>query len=154
MKHGIARVIAAALLVVAIVSLSASSHGLRSVGLRLILPFTEVPFSIGAEVVMDAPFGRLSISLLLSPAGGSLLLGSADVALTDDPDAAKTFLRMTTGLSYFDPTRYLPTLLFGGGVLVLCTVTESFGFSLTGEVIYPFAFPEPMLALSGGWMLP
>jgi len=154
MKRGTDRVIAVGLLVAVIVSFSASSHGLRSFGLRLILPFTEVPFSIGAEVVTDAPFGRLSISLLLSPTGGTLLLGSADVALTEDPATAKAFLRMTTGLSYFDPTLHLPTLLFGGGVSVLCTVAESFGFGLTGEVIYPFAFPVPMLALSGGWMLP
>jgi len=151
-----ARVLAVGLLAVTIVTLSAfaSSHGLRSVGLRLILPFTEAPSWVGAEVVTGAPFGRLSISLFLSPAGGTLLLGSADVALTDDPDAARAFLRMTTGLSYSDPTRYLPTFLFGGGVSVLCTVTESFGFGLTSEVIYPFAFPVPMLALSGGWMLP
>lgn len=154
MKHRTARAIAVGLLVVAITGLSASSLGLRSVGLRLILPFTGIPLSVGAEVVTDVPFGRVSISLFLSPAGGTLLLGSADIALTKDPQAANAFLRMTTGLSYFDPSRRLPTLLFGGGGAVLFTAAEPFEFSLTAEVVYPVAFPVPMLTLSGGWMLP
>jgi len=143
MKHGTVRAIAVGLFVVAITGLPASSLGLRSVGLRLILPFTGIPLSIGAEIVTDASFGRLSISLFLSPAGGTLLLGSADVAL-----------RMTTGLSYFDPTRRLPTLLLGGGVSVLSTAAESLVFGLSGEAVYPLAFPVPMLTLSGGWLLP
>lgn len=154
MKHGTVRAIAVGLLVVAITGLPVSSLGLRSVGLRLILPFTGIPLSIGAEIVTDASFGRLSISLFLSPAGGTLLLGSADVALTGDPETANAFLRMTTGLSYFDLTRRLPTLLFGGGVSVLFTAAESLVFGLSGEAVYPLAFPVPMLTLSGGWLLP
>ncbi len=154
MKLRTARAIAVGLLVAAITALPASSLGLRSVGLRVILPFTGIPLSIGAEVVTGVSFGRVSISLFLSPSGGTLLFGSTDIALTGDPEAANAFLRMTTGLSYFDPTRRLPTLLFGGGVSVLFTAAESFEFGLSAEAVYPLAFPVPMLSLSGGWILP
>jgi len=131
-----------------------SSLGLRSVGLRVILPFTGIPISIGAEVVTEASFGGLSLSLFLSPRGGTLLLGSAEIALTGDPEAASAFLRLTTGLSYFDSSRLLPSLLFGGGVSVLFTAAEPFTFAMAAETIYPLAFPIPMLTLSGAWSLP
>lgn len=141
-------------LIIASACLPASSSGIRSVGLRLIFPFTGIPLALGAEVVTDISFGRLSISLFLSPAGGTLLLGSMDIALTGDLDTANAFLRLTTGLSYFDPSRRLPTFLFGVGTSVLSTAVDPFAFGFAGELIYPLAFPVPMLTLSGAWSLP
>ncbi len=140
--------------VVACSCLPAVSAGIRSVGLRLILPWSGIPLLLGAEVVTNASFGGLSISLFLSPAGGTLLLGSADIAVTGDPDTANAFLRLTTGLSYFDPSRRLPTFLFGVGTSVLFTAAEPFAFGFAGELIYPLAFPMPMFTLSGAWSLP
>jgi len=135
-------------------SLPGHAEGIRSVGLRLIVPFTGIPLSVGAEVVVNATFGAAAFSLFLSPAGGTLLLGSADVALTANPAEASAFLRITTGLSYFDPSRRLPTVLFGFGTSVLFSAAEPFLFGFTGELIYPVAFPVPMLTVSGGWAIP
>ena len=103
---------------------------------------------------MDASYGGLSFSLFLSPAGGTLLLGSADIGLTSNSDAANTFLRLTSGLSYFDPSRRLPSLLFGVGTSILFTAMEPFVFGFAGELIYSLAFPMPMFTLSGAWLLP
>ena len=140
--------------VVACSSLLALSVGIRSVGLRLILPFIEIPLSLGAEVVVDSSFGDLSFSLFLSAAGGTLLLGSADISLSAEPDATNAFLRLTTGLSYFDPARRLPSFLLGAGTSVRFTAVEPFVLGLATELLYPLAFPVPMLALSGAWSLP
>jgi len=140
--------------VVTCLCLPASSLGLRSVGLRVILPFTGIPISVGAEVVAEASFGGLSFSLFLSPRVGTLLLGSAEIVLAGDPEGASAFLRLTTGLSYFDPSRRLPTLLFGGGMSVLFTAAEPFALGMAVEAIYPLLFPIPMFILSGAWTLP
>jgi hypothetical protein len=141
-------------LVLSIGMIAIASTGIRSVGLRVILPFTGVPLYLGGEVVTEAPFGDLSFSLFLSPDGGTLLLGSADVALTDDESTATAFLRLTTGLAYFDPSRLLPTILLGAGTSVRFDAAHPLALSMTGELIYPLAFPIPMLTVSGGWALP
>jgi len=135
-------------------SLAVHAEGIRSVGLRLIVPFAGIPVSVGAEVTVDARFGAASFSLFLSAAGGTLLLGSADVALTANPAEASGFLRITTGLSYFDPSRRLPSVLFGFGTSVSFSAAEPFLLGLTGELLYPVAFPVPMLTVSGGWAIP
>ena len=154
MKHRAVHAIVVLVLIVASAYLPAISAGIRSVGLRLILPWSGIPLSLGAEVVTDAAFGGLSFSLFLSPEGGTLLLGSADIALTGDPNTADAFLRLTTGLSYFDPSRRLPSFLFGVGTSVLFTAMEPFVFGFAGELIYPLAFPMPTFTLSGAWSLP
>ncbi len=134
--------------------LVAGPAGVRSVGLRLHLPFGSIPLSIGGEVTFDAAFGALAFSLLLSPTGGSLLMGSADWALSADPATAKMFLRLTAGLAYFEPVRQLPTPVVGAGTVVRWTDVDPFFIALSGEAIYPIAFPTPMFAVSGGWALP
>jgi len=131
-----------------------ASTGIRSVGVRLILPFSGVPLYWGGEVVTEAAFGDLSFSLFLSPDGGTLLLGSADVALTGDAGSASAFLRFTAGLAYFDPSRLLPTLLFGAGTSARFDAAHPLALSMSGELLYPLAFPIPVLTVSGGWALP
>jgi len=131
-----------------------ASIGIRSVGLRLILPFTGVPLYLGGEVVTEAPFGDLSFSLFLSPRGGTLLLAGADVALSSAPDSASAFLRLTTGLAYFDSTRLLPTLLLGAGTSVRFMAAEPLAVGLSAELIYPLALRTPLLSVSTGWTLP
>jgi hypothetical protein len=154
MKHRAVQAIIVLVLIVASTCLPATPAGIRSVGLRLILPWSGIPLSLGAEVVTDTEFGGLSLSLFLSPAGGTLLLGSADIALAGDANTANAFLRLTTGLSYFDPSRRLPSFLFGAGTSVSFTAMEPFAFGFAGELIYPLAFPMPMFTLSGAWSLP
>jgi len=77
-----------------------------------------------------------------------------DVALTGDPDEANAFLRLTTGLSYFDRSRRLPSILLGAGASVLFSAAEPFHIGFTAELVYPLAFPMPMFSLSGAWALP
>ena len=147
-------VLAVSLLVLSLSMTAFASTGIRSVGVRLILPFTGVPLYLGGEVVTEAAFGDLSFSLFLSSDGGTLLLGSADVALAGDADSATAFLRLSTGLAYFDPSRLLPTLLVGAGTSVRFDAADPLVLSMTGELLYPLAFPIPMLTVSGGWALP
>ncbi len=154
MKRRTVLTVAALALLIASVCPQTLALGLRSVGLRLILPFTGVPLYLGAEVVTEASFGDLSISLFLSPAGGTLLLGSADIALTGATGPASAFLRLTTGLAYFDSSRFLPSLLFGAGTTVRFSGADPLALALSGEMIYPLAFPVPMLSLSAGYALP
>ena len=154
MKRRANVVVAVLAVLVASMGLHAATAGIRSVGLRVILPFSGIPLVLGAEIVTDAGFGGLSISLFLSPTGGTLLLGSVDVALTGDPDEANAFLRLTTGLSYFDRSRRLPSILLGAGASVLFSAAEPFHIGFTAELVYPLAFPMPMFSLSGAWALP
>jgi hypothetical protein len=130
------------------------SAGIRSVGLRLVLPFAAMPPLLGLELVADAPFGAISASLFLSSAGGTLLLGSADIALTEAPSRASAFLRLTSGLSHADRSRLLPSLLIGAGLSFRLSILEPFALGFAGELVYPIAFPLPMLTLSGAWSLP
>jgi len=154
MKRGTVHAVGILVIIIASTCLPATSAEIRSVGSRLILPWSGTPLSLGAEVVTDAASGYLSFPLFLSPAGGTLLLGGADIGLTGDPNAANAFLRLTTGLSYFDPSRRPPSFLFGVGTSVLFAAMEPFVFGFAGELIYSLAFPVPMFALSGAWSLP
>ena len=146
--------LAVSLLMLSLSMTASASTGIRSVGVRLILPFTGVPLYLGGEVVTEVAFGDLSFSLFISPDGGTLLLGSADVALTDDASMATAFLRLSAGLAYFDRSRLLPTLLVGAGTSVRFDAADPLVLSMTGELLYPLAFPIPMLTVSGGWALP
>ncbi len=154
MKRGTVHAVSILVIIIASTCLPAISAEIRSAGLRLILPWSGIPLSLGAEVVADAAFGCLSFPLLLSPAGGTLLLGGADIGLTGDPNAANAFLRLTTGLSYVNSARRFPSILVGAGTSVRLLAADPFTVGLTGELIYSLAFPMPMFALSGAWSLP
>lgn len=134
--------------------LPAASNGIRSAGIRLILPFSGVPLSMGAEVITDVPFGGVSVSLFLSSRGGTLLLVGADIALTAGADTTNAYLRLSTGLSYFEPSRLLPSLLIGGGFSVQFIAADPFALGFASELLYPLAFPVPMITVAGAWMLP
>ena len=154
MKHRAVHAIGILVMLVASTCIPAIPAQMRSVGLRLILPFTGMPPLLGAEVAIDVSYGGLSLSLFLSMAGGTLLLGSVDIALAGDPSEASTFLRLTTGLSYFDPARHFPSILLGAGTSFRYSAMEPFVFGFAGELIYPLTFPMPLFTLSGAWSLP
>jgi hypothetical protein len=153
MKHRAVHVIGILLILVASACLPAISAEIRSVGLRLSLPFTGIPLLLGAEVVMNVSYGGLSLSPFLSPAGGALLLGSADIALAGGPNEASTFLQVATGPSYFGSAHRFPSILLGAGTSLRYSAIEPFVFGFSGELIYPLASPLPVFTLSGAWSL-
>jgi hypothetical protein len=153
MKHRAVHAIGTLVILVVSACLPAISAGIRPVGLRPILPFTGIPLLLGAEVVMNVSYGGLSFSLFLSPADGTLLPGSADIALAGDPSEASTFLRLTTGLPHFDSARRFPSILLGAGTSLRYSAIEPFVSGFAGKLIYPLAFPLPLFTLSGAWTL-
>lgn len=63
-------------------------------------------------------------------------------------------LRLTTGLTYCDPARRLPMLLFGVGASVLLAAVVPFALGTIAKISYPLVPPIPMLTLSGACALP
>jgi len=133
---------------------TAWGSGIRSFGLRAVLPIGRVPFLIGIEARGDVPFGLLTGSFFLSSEGRVLITASYDIGLTGDAEGSRTFLRATVGLYYFDVQAFLPSLLFGGGVAVDVPAASFLAFGASGEFLYPLAFPTPLVSASGRWLLP
>lgn len=129
-------------------------QGVRSIGVRAVLPIGRVPFLVGIEATGDASFGLLTGSFFLSSEGRVLITASCDVQLVGGAQGNRTFVRGTLGLYYFDPRAFLPSLLFGGGVAVDVPIASFLAFAASGEFLYPLAFPSPMVSASGRWLLP
>jgi hypothetical protein len=139
---------------VCLVGQTAFGGGIRSIGLRVVLPIGNTPFLLGLEARGDLAFGVATGSFFLSAEGKALITLSCDLRLGSDEAAAKTFVRLTTGLVYFDRTHYLPSLLVGAGLTFEVPVSSFLGVAAAGEFIYPFAFPVPMVSASGRWVFP
>jgi hypothetical protein len=144
----------AAIVVAGLIAQAALGAGVRSVGLRFILPIGNVPGLLGLEVSGDFSLGIATGSLFVSARGNALLTISYDLQMGSDDAAARTFLRLTTGLVYFDRTRALPRVLYGGGLTFEVSVTPTLALAAAGEFLYPLAFPIPMVSASGRWVLP
>jgi hypothetical protein len=144
----------AAVVAACIVGQAAFGDGLRSIGLRVVLPIGNAPFLVGLEARGDLAFGVATGSFFLSAEGKALITISCDLDLGDNDGAARTFVRLTTGLAYFDRTQYLPSLLVGGGLAFEIPVSSFLAVAAAAEFIYPFAFPVPMVSASGCWVLP
>lgn len=129
--------------------LSASSEGLRSIGLRLILSWSETPISLGIEASTDLSWTILSAALFITPDGKTLFTGHLDIPLQED---AAAFLRLTAGFYYFEPSQPFPYPLAGAGLSYLLVSASPIYVGLAGEFIYPLAFPLPMFSISGGWL--
>jgi hypothetical protein len=139
---------------VCLVGHAAFGAGIRSIGLRVVLPIGSAPFLLGIEARGDLAFGVATGSFFLSAEGKALITISCDLRLGSDDAAARTFVRLTTGLVYFDRTHYLPSLLVGGGLTLEVPVSPVLAVAVAGEFIYPFAFPVPMVSASGRWVFP
>jgi hypothetical protein len=144
----------AAVVAACLVGHAASGDGIRSIGLRVVLPIGTTPFLLGLEARGDVAFGVATGSFFLSAEGNALITLSCDLRLGDGEGAARTFVRLTTGLVYFDRTHYLPSVLVGGGLAFEVPVSSFLAVAAAGEFIYPFAFPVPMVSASGRWVLP
>jgi len=146
------RILLAAVLIVGLAGSAAFPQGLiRSIGIRFVLPFTGGPLLIGIEATTNLPFGIGTGSFLLDSEGRTLITLGADIDLSEEESDAEAYLRLTGGIYYFDPSRFLPSPLFGGGFSYRFLVLKPFVFGFAGEFLYPIAFPAPMLSLSAGW---
>ena len=125
------------------------SEGLRSIGLRLALSWSETPIWLGIEASTDLPWAILSGALFITPDGKTLFTGHLDVPLQED---AAVFLRATAGLYYFESQQPFPYPLVGAGLSYPLLSTNPFFVRFAGEFIYPTAFPRPMFSISGGWL--
>lgn len=130
--------------------LSASSQGLRSIGVRFALSWSETPIWVGIEASTDLSWTILSAALFITPDGKTLFTGHLDIPLQED---AAAFLRLTAGFYYFGSNQPLPYPLAGLGLSYLLVSASPIYVGFTGEFIYPLAFPLPMFSISGGWLL-
>jgi len=146
------RILLAAVLIVGLAGSAAFPQGvIHSIGIRFVLPFTGSPLLIGIEAATDLPFGIGTGSFLLDSEGGTLITVGADIDLSEHDTDAEAYLRLTAGIYYFDPSRLLPSLLFGGGFSYRFHYLSPLVFGFAGEFLYPIAFPTPMLSVSIGW---
>lgn len=144
----------AVLLVVAAIGQETLGAGVRSIGLRFTLPLGNTPALLGLEARGDVLLGVATGSLFVSARGNALLTLSYDLQLGSTEAAAETYLRLTTGLVYFDRTHALPTILYGGGMTFELPLSPTLAVAAAGEFLYPFAFPIPVVSASGRWVLP
>jgi len=151
---GLRRIAFIALLVMGLLCPMALGAGLRSVGVGVILPIGKTPFLFGVEATTELSFGLATGSFFLASGGKTLIVASCDVRLAGSPHVGGTFLRLTTGLLYFDPTAFLPSVLFGGGLAVEAPISSALAICASGEFVYPLAFSPPLVSASGRWVLP
>ena len=149
--HTVRISIVATLIVAVFIGFTAFAAGLDYVGLRIIIPLGSAPFMVGVDIGTRLPFGWVTGSLFLSLDGKTLILGSTDVAIGGQDSAGASLLRATFGISYFDLTAALPSLVFGGGISYRYSFADHFQLAASGEIIYPFALGPPMFSIGGGW---
>lgn len=145
---------AAAILLIVLASQFALGLSLHRVGLRFLLPWTDVPFVLGVEASVDADFGAVGSSFFLTPDGRTLLLGTVDIQVGDPAATAQSYFRLTGGLLYLNTAQSLPQLVAGGGLVVETSLIGAVTGGMSAEFIYPFAFPLPMFSLMGAWSIP
>jgi len=131
-----------------------SKNPFRSIGLRVVLPWKGLPLLVGAEATVDLRFGRGAMSFFLTGEGQVLFAISADALVSAPTNPLSIYVRATTGLFYFDPSAYAPTPLIGGGVYYEVGALEPILVGFAAELLYPLAFPFPMISTSLGWALP
>ncbi|MEN6370007.1 MAG: hypothetical protein ABFD77_09995 [Thermotogota bacterium] len=136
---------------VAVTAMAGQSASFRSIGLRMVVPLGDVPFLLGLEAAADVSFGVASATFFLSTRGETLITISGDVRLSDNPDFAEIFLRLSTGISYFDPAQPYPTPFVGAGFSWDARLTSAITVSVAGEFLYPLSFPMPLMTVAGRW---
>lgn len=127
----------------------AQAEGLRSIGLRLALSWSDTPVWMGIEASTELSSTILSGALFITPDGKTLFTGHIDIPMQEDATAS---LRVTAGFFYFEPTQPFPYPLVGAGLAYVPLAKSPVYFSFSGEFIYPLAFPLPMFSISGGWL--
>ena len=137
------------LCLVGMVSVVTQGVGLRSIGLRIELSWSDTPVWVGVEASTNLPQSVLIGSLFVTPGGKTLFTGNLDIPLQAEGTA---FLRLTGGFYYFDSRQWAPSPLAGIGLSYLPLAQSPVYMGFAGEFIYPLAFPLPMFSISGGWL--
>jgi len=146
------RCVVCVLLLVGLLSPAAYADSLfRSVGIRLAIPFGELPVTLGAEATVHVGSAIGALAFFLSLKSDALLLASLDLPL--EPSDPATCVRVTVGLYDFDPQPALPDLVGGAGISFYGAPLGWIGYSIAGEFLYPLAFPIPMVSIAGGWVI-
>jgi len=127
----------------------AKPEGLRSIGLRLALSWSETPVWVGIEASTDLSWAILSGALFITPGGKTLFTSHLDLPLLEDAGA---HIRITGGFYYFEPRQPFPYPLAGVGICYPLIAESPIYIGFAGEFIYPLAFPMPMFSISGGWL--
>lgn len=129
--------------------LPSSAQGLRSIGVRVALSWSDTPIWLGIEASTDLSWSILSAALFITPDGKTLFTSHFDIPIQQE---AAAFLRLTTGFYYFEPRQPFPYPLVGIGLSYLMVTAPPIYVGFAGEFIYPLAFPMPMFSISGGWL--
>jgi hypothetical protein len=149
MNRNLFRYLGLAVVCVCLGLAQARSEGLRYVGLRMAISWTDTPIWIGIEASTDLSSTVLSGALFITPDGKTLFTGHVDIPLQEE---AKAFLRLTGGFYYFERRQPFPYPLAGVGLSYALYASSPLYFGFSGEFIYPLAFPLPMFSISGGWL--
>ena len=128
-----------------------TGEGIDYLGLRVALPMGDLPLLIGVDLGTKAPFGWGIVSLLLTPDGKTLILGSLEYTLGEGEEPGASMLCLSAGISYFDLRATFPSPLFGGGFAYEFLSSDGMRAGFSGQILYPFALRSPFFTLWGGW---
>ncbi len=129
-------------------NLSIHAQALRTIGLRIAISWSDTPIWLGVDASTDLGWSILSGALFITPGGKTLFTGHLDVPLEE---GSPTYARATVGFYYFSASQPFPYPLGGGGIAYSAPLGSSLMIGLSGEFIYPLAFPFPMFSISGAW---
>ena len=132
--------------VLACFSLIATAAGIDAISVTIGLPIGNMPLLFGITIRGEFPFGDGMASLLVSPAGKTLLRIGAELPLGN----SGSYLRLDGGIAYFDLAARFPKPVFGGGISYRIPA-HGLQFGVTGEILYPIALGPPLLLGEGGW---
>ena len=127
---------------------------MHTVGLRIIVPWTGNLFLIGVEATahIDPLIG--TAAFYLNTAGQTVITLGANLPLGEEDAPLGVSVRASTGLAFLDTSAFGPTLLLGIGAIYEVSQAEPWVFGFGVEMIYPIAFPTPMITASGGYVFP
>jgi hypothetical protein len=131
------------------VLVGAQGLSIRSVGVRLMLSWGDPPLWWGAEITSTVSETLLSASLFVTARGRTLFMTYVDVPVAPHGDI---FARLTGGFYHIEGEQPLPYPLIGAGLSSQALSGRSVHVNLSGEFIYPLAFPVPAFSVSGGWL--
>ncbi len=135
------RILLSVLLIAGLIGWAGVSQ-LSSIGIRIVLPFTGEPFLVGIEATTNLSFGLGTGSFLLDSAGRTLIAVGVDIDLGEEGSSARTYLRLTTGIYYFDPSRSFPSPLIGGGDLLPSADLSTARLRIRKRVYLPARIPR------------
>jgi len=126
----------------------------RTVGVRIILPWTGAPFLIGVEAT--AGFDPLigTAAFFLNTEGKTLITVGANLPLGEEGNPLQVAVRASTGLAFLNTSAFGPDLLLGIGATYEVSPRSPWVMGFAVEMIYPIAFPTPIITTSAGYLFP